>query len=110
SSSRHSSSDYAISDSLCDSPIATFARPTRKIHRSPTSSVPVASPVRGALSLVRADLLPPRKRIRNFDYVTNFEVSSEEGYVSYVPREIRLGVDVEDSYEPYTEPDIDPNV
>nr|GEZ60778.1 hypothetical protein [Tanacetum cinerariifolium] len=37
-------------------------------------------------------------------------VSSEEGFVPHVPREIGLGVDVEDSYEPYTKPDIDPNV
>ncbi|GKC23986.1 hypothetical protein Tco_1026136 [Tanacetum coccineum] len=74
------------------------------------TSVPVASPVPGALSPVRADLLPPRKRIRYSDFETDFKVSSEEGYVSYVPREIGLRVDVEDSYEPYTEPDIDPDV
>ncbi|GJX78557.1 hypothetical protein Tco_0326706 [Tanacetum coccineum] len=41
---------------------------------------------------------------------TDFEVSSEEGFVPYVPKEIGLGVDVENSYEPYTEPDIDPDV
>nr|GEW95777.1 hypothetical protein [Tanacetum cinerariifolium] len=39
-----------------------------------------------------------------------FKVSSERVYVTYVLREIRLGVDVEDSYEPYTELDIDPDV
>ncbi|GJR86060.1 putative reverse transcriptase domain-containing protein, partial [Tanacetum coccineum] len=88
SSMRHSSSGHPISDSLCDSSTTTSAGPSRKRHRSPTTSVPAASLVPGALSLVHADLLPPRKRIR----------------------EIGLGVDLEDSYEPYTEPDIDPDV
>ncbi|GJY90629.1 hypothetical protein Tco_0505825 [Tanacetum coccineum] len=96
SSSRHSSSGYAISDSPCDSPIVVSARPSRKRCRSHTSSIPVASLVREALSPVRADLLPPRKRIRDSDFVTDLEVSSEEGYVSYIPRDIRLGVDIED--------------
>ncbi|GJT42725.1 hypothetical protein Tco_0951440 [Tanacetum coccineum] len=63
SSSRHSSSDHLISDSPCDSPTATSVGPSRKRRRSPTTSVPVALPVPGALCLVRADLLPPRKRI-----------------------------------------------
>ncbi|GJW36725.1 putative reverse transcriptase domain-containing protein [Tanacetum coccineum] len=107
SSSRHSSSGHPISDSPCDSLTVIFAGPSRKRCRSPTSSVPVASPVPGALSPVHVDLLPPRKRIRDSDFVTDFVVSSEEGYVPYVPREVGLGVDVEDNYEPYTEPDVD---
>ncbi|GKA65742.1 hypothetical protein Tco_0765449 [Tanacetum coccineum] len=106
SSLRHSSSGHPILDSPCDSSTATFARPSRKRCRSPTSSVHVASPVPGALSPVHADLLPPHKRIRDFDTVTDFEFSLEEVYVPYVPREIGLGVDVEDSYKPYTEPDV----
>ncbi|GKB38497.1 hypothetical protein Tco_0883439, partial [Tanacetum coccineum] len=110
SSSRHSSSGYAISDSPCDSPTTTYAGPSHKRCRSPTLLVPIASPVSRALSLVRADLLPPRKRIRDSDFVTNFEVSLEEGFVPYVPREVGLGVDVEDSYEPYTEPDVDSDI
>ncbi|GJU94409.1 hypothetical protein Tco_1319165 [Tanacetum coccineum] len=89
---------------------ATSAVPSRKRRRSPTTSVVVASPVPGALSPVCADLLPPRKRIRDSDSVTDFEVSSEESFMPHIPREIGLGVDVEDSYEPYTEPDIDPDV
>ncbi|GKE01825.1 hypothetical protein Tco_1389808 [Tanacetum coccineum] len=110
SPSRHSSSGHSISDSPCDSPTATSAWPSRKRRRSPTTSVPVASPVPGALSPVRADLLTPRKRIRDSDSMTNFEVSFEKSFVPYVPREIGLGIDVEDSYEPYTELDIDPDV
>ncbi|GKE74632.1 hypothetical protein Tco_1536673, partial [Tanacetum coccineum] len=82
SSSRHSLSCYAISDSPCDSPTAILARPYLKRCR----------------------------RIRDSDSVTNFKVSSEEVYVPYVPRQIGLGVDVVDSYEPYTEPDIDLDV
>nr|GEV26394.1 putative reverse transcriptase domain-containing protein [Tanacetum cinerariifolium] len=109
SSSRHSSSGHPLSDSPCDSPTATSVRPSCKRCRSHTSSVHIASFVPRALSLVRVDLLPPRKRIRYFDSETDFEVSLEEGYVPYVPREIGLGVNVEDSYEPYTEPDIDPD-
>ncbi|GJR81574.1 hypothetical protein Tco_0152359 [Tanacetum coccineum] len=99
SSSSHSSSAHPISDSTCDSPTATYAGPSRKRCRSPTTSVPIASPILGALSLVHADLLPPRKRIRDFNSMTDVE-----------DREIGLGVDVEDSYEPYTESDIDSDV
>ncbi|GJY58718.1 hypothetical protein Tco_0458610, partial [Tanacetum coccineum] len=69
------------SDSPCDPPTAISAGPSRK-----------------------------RRRIRDFDFVTDFEVSLEEGFVPYVPREIGLGVDVEDSYKPYIKPDIDPDV
>ncbi|GKC39783.1 hypothetical protein Tco_1052167 [Tanacetum coccineum] len=107
SSSRHTSSCYAILDSPCNSPTTTFAGPSRKRCRSPTSSVPVDSPIRGALSPIRVNLFPLPKRIRDSDSVTDLEVSLEEGYVPYVPREVGLGIDVEDSYEPYTEPDVD---
>ncbi|GKA68805.1 hypothetical protein Tco_0768722, partial [Tanacetum coccineum] len=110
SSSRHSSSCYAILDSPCDSPTATSAGPSRKRCRSPTSSVLVDSPVRRALSPVRVDLFPLPKRIRDSNSVTDLEVSLEEGYVPYVPREVGLGVDVEDSYDPYTEPDVDSDI
>ncbi|GJY78302.1 reverse transcriptase domain-containing protein, partial [Tanacetum coccineum] len=110
SPSRHSLSGHFISDSPCDLPTIISTRPSRKRRRSPTTSVPVASLVPEALSPIRADLLPPCKRIRDSDSVTDFKVSLEEGFVPYVPREIGLGVDVKDSYEPYTEPDIDPDV
>ncbi|GKF31365.1 hypothetical protein Tco_0101163, partial [Tanacetum coccineum] len=107
---RHSSSGHSISDSHYDSPTTIFAGPSCKRRRSPTTSVLVALPIPEALSLVRADLLSPRKRVRDSDSMTNFKVSLEEGYVPHVPREIGLRVYVEDSYEPYTEPDIDPDV
>ncbi|GJU06632.1 hypothetical protein Tco_1123062 [Tanacetum coccineum] len=101
---------HEILHSPCDSQTATSTGPSHKRRRSPTSSVPVASLIPGALSPVRANLLPPRKRIRDSNSVTDFEVSFEEDFLPHVPREIGLGVDVEDSYEPYTEPDIDPDV
>nr|GFC44332.1 hypothetical protein [Tanacetum cinerariifolium] len=101
---------HYILHSPCDSSTAISVGPSRKRCRSPTALVSIASPVRKALSLVRTDLSPPRKRITDFDSVTDLEVSLEEGYVSYVPREVGLRVDVEDSYEPYTELDINPDV
>nr|GEU70574.1 hypothetical protein [Tanacetum cinerariifolium] len=109
-SSRHSSSGYAISDSPCDSSTAISARSSRKRCRSPTTSVPATLLVHGALSPIRADLFLPCKRIRDFDFVNDLEVNLEVGYVPYVPTEIGLGVDVEDSCEPYTKLDIDHNV
>ncbi|GKD51607.1 hypothetical protein Tco_1280583 [Tanacetum coccineum] len=87
SSSRYSSLGYAISDSPDDSSTPAFTRPSRKRCRSSTSSVPTVSRVREALSLVRADLSPPPKRIRDSDSVTDLEVSSKDGYEPYVPRE-----------------------
>ncbi|GKA94311.1 reverse transcriptase domain-containing protein [Tanacetum coccineum] len=80
SSSRYSSSGYAISDSLDDSSTAAFARPSRKRCGSLTLYVPAVFLVRGALSLVRVDLSPPPKRIRDFDSVTDLKISSEDGY------------------------------
>ncbi|GKA87722.1 hypothetical protein Tco_0809486 [Tanacetum coccineum] len=101
---------YPISETPCDSPTATSERPFRKRCRSPSLLVFVSSPVHSALSPVRTNLLPPPKRIKDSDLVTNLKISSEDGYEPYVPREVGLGVDFEDSYEPYTEPDIDSNI
>ncbi|GJT57358.1 hypothetical protein Tco_0992412 [Tanacetum coccineum] len=86
------SSGHFIPDSPFDTPVAISARLSHKRCRSPTTSVPIATLVPGALSLVRADLQLPRKRTRGSIFMTDFEVSSEE------------------SYEPYTEPDIDSDV
>ncbi|GJU31492.1 MAK10-like protein [Tanacetum coccineum] len=110
SSSRYSSSGYVISDSPDDSSTTTSARPSRKRCRSPTSSVHVVLSVYRSLSLVHADLSPPPKRIRDSDSVTDLKISSEDGYESYVPREVGLGMDFEDSYEPYIELDIDSDI
>ncbi|GKB85781.1 hypothetical protein Tco_0958053 [Tanacetum coccineum] len=90
--SSNTSSGHSISDSSFDSPDASFAGPSHKRCRSPTVLVPLATPVLGALSHVCADLLPPHKRIRGSVSVTSQDDSTEE------------------SYEAYTEPDIDSDV
>ncbi|GJX36599.1 hypothetical protein Tco_0248156 [Tanacetum coccineum] len=61
-------------------------------YSSDTSSVPLAIPVARALSPVRADLLPPRRRNRGSVSTTAQDDSTEE------------------SYEAYTEPDINSDV
>nr|GEX85289.1 hypothetical protein [Tanacetum cinerariifolium] len=83
--------------------------PPRKRSRYHVTSVPISSPIPRALSYVCADVLPPCKRIRSSDTVTDLVVSSDESFKSYVPRETssRLDVDVRGSDEPYSEPDID---
>ncbi|GJW24562.1 hypothetical protein Tco_0038373 [Tanacetum coccineum] len=87
SSSRHSLSDHSSPDLP-----STFVRPSRKRRRSAMTSVPTLPPIAGALSPVRADLIPSPKRIRSPESATDLEDSFEP----YVPREVGLGVDVED--------------
>nr|GEU92641.1 hypothetical protein [Tanacetum cinerariifolium] len=94
SSSRHSSLGHSISDSPCDSPIAISVGPSSKRRRSPTTSLSVASPVPEALSLEHDDLFLPCKRNRNSHFMTYFEVSSEDGFMPHVHREIARGTDV----------------
>nr|GEV80739.1 reverse transcriptase domain-containing protein [Tanacetum cinerariifolium] len=98
----------AKKNSLNDSSSAASAGPSRKRCRS--SSVPISSPLSRALSPIHADLSPPPKRIRDSYSVMELEVSSEDGYESYVPKEVGLGVNIKDSYEPYIEPNIDYNI
>nr|GEV11734.1 putative reverse transcriptase domain-containing protein [Tanacetum cinerariifolium] len=66
----------------------------RKRSRYPTTSVPISSPIPGALSPARADLLPPPKRIRSSDFVIDLEDCSDESSESSVPRETSLRDDV----------------
>ncbi|GJR58523.1 hypothetical protein Tco_1500685 [Tanacetum coccineum] len=97
SSSGHSSSDHSSpllpsgmrsSHQLCSSvpsiPYSSaatikrlshfsFAGLSRKRSRPPTTSVLISSPIPGALSPARADLLPPPKRIRSSEFVTDLE-------------------------------------
>ncbi|GKE33391.1 hypothetical protein Tco_1452713, partial [Tanacetum coccineum] len=86
----HSSADITERPSHSSS-----ARPPRKRSRSPTTSVQVSSPIPGALSSVRADLLPPHKKIRSSDSVMDLEVSSDESSESSIPRETGLRVDID---------------
>nr|GEX46358.1 putative reverse transcriptase domain-containing protein [Tanacetum cinerariifolium] len=62
SSSRHSSSDHSSPDLP-----STSAGPSRKRRRSHMTSVSVLPLVSGALSPVRADLIPPPKRVRDIE-------------------------------------------
>ncbi|GJU80094.1 reverse transcriptase domain-containing protein [Tanacetum coccineum] len=50
------------------------ASPSHKRSRSPVASVPLSSPIPGALSSARADLLPSPKRIRSQSPWTDFRV------------------------------------
>ncbi|GKF25288.1 hypothetical protein Tco_0081182 [Tanacetum coccineum] len=80
---------------------SSSASPSHKRSRSPDASVPLSSPIPGALSYARADLLPSPKRIRSPKSATDLEGYSEDSFDPYVPREAGLGVDFEDeSFEP----------
>ncbi|GJY00506.1 retrovirus-related pol polyprotein from transposon TNT 1-94, partial [Tanacetum coccineum] len=98
SSSRHLLSDHSSPDLP-----STFARPSRKRRRSPMTSVPTLSPVFGALSPVRVDLIPSPKMVRDSGYLADVEVD---------PRETSLRDDViiRGSDEPHLEQDIDPEI
>ncbi|GKB38243.1 putative reverse transcriptase domain-containing protein [Tanacetum coccineum] len=58
---------------------SSSASPSRKRSRSPAASVPLSSPISGALSYACADLLPSPKRIRSPESATNLDDSSLEG-------------------------------
>ncbi|GJX79739.1 putative reverse transcriptase domain-containing protein [Tanacetum coccineum] len=90
--SSYSSSGHSLPDSSVDAPATIYVVASRKRYRSYAASVPLATPVPRALSPVRADLLPPRKRIRGVVTASDYDDSTKE------------------SYEAYTEPDIDPYV
>ncbi|GKD69868.1 hypothetical protein Tco_1323958, partial [Tanacetum coccineum] len=79
---------YAISETPCDSSNATSERPSRKRCRSLTLSVPVSSLVRKALSLVRTNLSPPPKRIRDSDSVMIWRLTRGDVYgaIMYLER------------------------
>nr|GEV48205.1 hypothetical protein [Tanacetum cinerariifolium] len=71
--SRHSLLGHSSSDLL-----STSARPSRKRCRYPMTSVPAFPPVSGALSHVRADLIPSPKRVRDSGYLVDVEVGPKE--------------------------------
>ncbi|GJU86280.1 hypothetical protein Tco_1293826 [Tanacetum coccineum] len=98
SSSRHSLSDHSSPDLP-----STSAGPSRKRRRSPMTSVPALPLVSGALSHVRADLIPSPKRVKDSGYLADVEVDH---------REISLRDDaiIRVSDEPHLEKDIDPEI
>ncbi|GJU36234.1 putative reverse transcriptase domain-containing protein [Tanacetum coccineum] len=104
-SSSEASSDFSSRHSLLDhsSPDlpSTYAGPSCKRRRSPMTSVPALPLVSRALSPIRADWIPSPKRIRSPEIATDLEGCSKDSFEPYVPREVGLGVDVEDeSSEP----------
>ncbi|GKB30275.1 hypothetical protein Tco_0869676 [Tanacetum coccineum] len=72
-SSRHPLSDHSSPDLP-----STSAGPSRKRCRSPMTSVPALSPVSGALSPIRADLIPSPKRFKDSGYLEDVEVDHRE--------------------------------
>ncbi|GKE83308.1 hypothetical protein Tco_1553308 [Tanacetum coccineum] len=98
-----SSSGHSLSDHSSPDLPSTSAGPSRKRRRSPMTSVPALSPVSGALSPFRVDLIPSPKRVRDSGYLEDVEVD---------PREISLRDDaiVRVSDEPPLEQDIDPEI
>ncbi|GJU18598.1 putative reverse transcriptase domain-containing protein [Tanacetum coccineum] len=98
SSSRHLLPDHSSPDLP-----STSMGPSRKRRRSPMTSVPALPPVSGALSPVRADLIPSPKRIRDFGYLADVEVDPRE-------TSLRDDVIVRGSDKPHLEQDIDPEI
>nr|GEX76541.1 hypothetical protein [Tanacetum cinerariifolium] len=69
--------------------------PSHKRSRSPAVYVLLSLPIFGALSYARVDHLPSPKRIRSFEIATDLEVSSEDRFEPYIPRETDLEMDVD---------------
>nr|GEY06531.1 putative reverse transcriptase domain-containing protein [Tanacetum cinerariifolium] len=63
---------------------STSARPSCKRRGSPMTSVPALPPVSEALSLVRADLIPSPKSVRDISYSVDVEVGPRETRVERV--------------------------
>ncbi|GJX11450.1 putative reverse transcriptase domain-containing protein [Tanacetum coccineum] len=82
--------------------------PSRKRSKSPAASVSLSSPIPGALSFARADLLPLPKRIRSSGFATDLEVSSTESFEPSRSRGTNLGMD--DDVERSDGIDIDPEI
>ncbi|GJR21592.1 hypothetical protein Tco_0970119 [Tanacetum coccineum] len=97
-------SDSASSRSSFDHSLPASPSDTRSSHHLcsliPGASVPLSSPILGALSYACADLLPSPKRIRS-PKTSTFIERLKDSYEPYVPREVGLGVNFEDeSTEP----------
>ncbi|GJV18904.1 hypothetical protein Tco_1367924 [Tanacetum coccineum] len=99
-----------LSAAISDRPShdSSSASPSRKRSRSPAASVPLSSPIPGALSYARADLLPSPKRIRSPESATDLEVSSAEG--SEPSRYRGTDLEMDDDVERSDGIDIDPEI
>ncbi|GJR94091.1 reverse transcriptase domain-containing protein [Tanacetum coccineum] len=97
-SSRHPLSDHSSPDLP-----GTSTGPSRKRRRSPMTSVHALSLVSGALSPVRADLIPSPKRVKDSSYLADVEVDPIE-------TSLRDDAIVRVSDEPHLEQDSDPEI
>nr|GFD56864.1 hypothetical protein [Tanacetum cinerariifolium] len=88
---RHSSSNHFSPDLS-----STSAGPSRKRRRSPMTSVPALPRVSGALSPVRADLIPSPKRVNDIGYLADVEDDPRETRVERVVHPVMP----EDIHEP----------
>ncbi|GJU27092.1 hypothetical protein Tco_1165713, partial [Tanacetum coccineum] len=121
-SSRDSSSETSsdpssddLSDSSFDHSLPALSSGMRPSHhlcalrsRSPAASVPLSSPIPGALSSTRADLLPSPKRIKSSGFATDLEVSLVESSEPSRSRGTNLGMD--DNVERSDGIDINPEI
>ncbi|GKD78014.1 hypothetical protein Tco_1340635, partial [Tanacetum coccineum] len=119
SASSRSSSDHSLpasasgiraSQRLCSLVLSVHrssASISRKRSRSPIASVPLSSPIPGALSFARADRLPSPKRFRSPESATNLKDKGSDGididpeiqpeineYIAYVDALRDRGIDV----------------
>ncbi|GJX93750.1 hypothetical protein Tco_0348336 [Tanacetum coccineum] len=97
-------SSFSSEDTYFDTPATISARPSRKRCRSLAASVQLATPTPGALSPVRADLLSPRKRIRDIDADTAVAETTTAlevgiGIEANVGVEVGIGIEREDEVE-----------
>nr|GEX76832.1 hypothetical protein [Tanacetum cinerariifolium] len=83
-SSSDSSSRHSLSDHSSPNLPSTSTGPSRKRRRSPVTSVPVLPLISGALSPVRADLIPSPKRVKHSGYLVDVEVGPRETKVERV--------------------------
>nr|GEW39418.1 reverse transcriptase domain-containing protein [Tanacetum cinerariifolium] len=83
--------------------IEYFCGPSCKRRRSPMTHVPALSHVSEALSLVRADLIPSPKRVKDSGYLADVEVDAKE-------TSLRDDVIIRGSDEPHLEQDNNPEV
>nr|GEY37633.1 putative reverse transcriptase domain-containing protein [Tanacetum cinerariifolium] len=63
---------------------SSSVRPSRKRIRSLTTSIPISLPIPEALLPARVDLLPPPKRIKSSDFITDLKDCSNESSESSV--------------------------
>ncbi|GKE06355.1 putative reverse transcriptase domain-containing protein, partial [Tanacetum coccineum] len=83
-----------------------FVRPSCKRCRSPVDSVPSSMPVMGSLAPTRADLLPPRKRLRD-SYSSDASIE-EDTEIDPIETRVDMEVGIGDGDDVKDHDEIDP--